>query len=313
MLGDADAALVEARKVNLKLELINRQYDEDKKNVYREDAFARLLMGALYEKGGSRDDLNDAYISNQLAANIYQKDFTPHYGVAPPALLRRNLLATAGFMGAQEVEKVQKQFPGVETVSLDERQKLGQLYLVHFAGRAPSKVEDAIRAVMPDGNLIKIAFPRYKPNYYLITGSRLRAEGQPGVTLELAEPIGAIAVENLNNRKGRIAAKAIARATTKYLANRALQQKARDRSKEAGLVAWAAGTVFAEATEQADLRAWQTLPDRVLLGRVLLPPGSHRLEVDYLTGAGAVVATRKLGEVEVQEGSIRFIILHTVN
>ncbi|NIP74268.1 MAG: hypothetical protein GWO16_15230, partial [Gammaproteobacteria bacterium] len=77
----------------------------------------------------------------------------------------------------------------------------------------------------------------------------------PATTLETAQPIGAIAVKNLENRKGRIAAKAIARATTKYLANRAVQERAKQESQAAGLFAWAAGQVFAEVSEQADLRA----------------------------------------------------------
>ena len=311
-LGKVDEAIVEARKVNLKLELINKQYDDDKKNVYKEDAFARMLAGVLYEMGGTRDDVNDAFISDRMAVNVYADDFVKNYSVSSPTALVRNLLTTATFMGPEELDAARKRFPGEEPIPLALKQQQGQLYFIHFAGRGPVKVEDAIRAVMPDGNLLKIAFPRYKPSYYLINGSRALVDGQPAAALETAQPIGAIAVENLQNRKGRIALKAIARATTKYLANKALQERAKDRGQGAQLLAFVAGTAFSELSEQADLRSWQTLPDRVLIGRALVPPGKHRVQVQFTAGGGNVVATRDLGEVEVGAGQTRFLILHTL-
>jgi uncharacterized protein len=310
-LGQTDEALVEARKVNLKLQQINDHYPDNEKNVYKEDAFARLLAGALYEASGTRSDLNDAFISDRLAANAYANDFAKDYGVPAPDLLGSNLLTTATFMGGQELQDARSRFPGVDPIPLQTLQQQGQLYFIHFAGRGPVKVEDDIRARMPDGNLIKVAFPRYKAVPYRINGSRVLVDGQPGTTLQVAQPIGAIAVENLKNRKGRIAAKAIARATVKYLANRALQERARRNSEGAGLLAFVAGNVFAEVSEQADLRSWQSLPDRVLIGRVLLPPGKHHLQVEY-TSNGALAGSKDLGDVDVAAGQTRFILLHTV-
>ena len=311
-LGQVDEALVEARKVNLKLEAINDKYPGDAKNVYKEDAFARLLAGVLYEMGGTRNDVNDAFISDRLAVNAYANDFAKNYRVDAPEVLARNLLSTALFMGPEELRAAQTRYPGVEPIPLDRKRQLGQLYLVHFAGKSPVKVEDSIRAVMPDGNLLKVAFPRYRSRGYLITGARVQVDGQPAATLQAAQPIGAIAKENLENRRGRIAVKAIARATAKYIANRALQERARKEGQAAGVLGFIAGTVFAEISEQADLRSWQTLPDLVLIGRVLVPPGKHRVQVQFTSGGGAVVATRDLGELELAAGQTRFVMLHTL-
>lgn len=312
MLGQVDEALVEARKVNLKLEQINQRYDADKKNVYKEDAFARMLAGILYEMGGTRDDLNDAYISDRLAAESYKNDFLRRYKVPAPDPLKNNLIATAGFMGPEEVQSAEKRFPGVDPPSLAEKQRKGQIYVIHFAGKSPVKVEDAIRAIMPDGHRIKIAFPRYKPSFYTITGSRVRVGGLPPVTLEPAQPLGAIAMENLENRKGRIAAKAIARATTKYLATKALERQAGKRSDGARLFAFVAGSVYQEVSEQADLRSWRTLPDRVLIAQVLVDPGTYPVAVDLTARGGAVVGTRDLGTVEIGAGQTRFLIVHSL-
>ena len=311
-LGDVDGALVEARKVNEKLTLINSNYGAKDKNEYAEDAFARMLMGALYEIGATRDDVNDAFISNRNAARLYRRDFLPKYRVSSPSTLASNLLTTAGFMGATEVAEAKKMFPDGNAPSLREKRGQGQIYFLHFAGRSPTKVEDAIRAIMPDGNQIKIVFPRYKPNIYTVTGSRVRVGDGEAIDLEVAEPVGAIAIKNLKNRKARIMLKAIARATTKYLASKKLQKKTREKGGGSALLGFVVGNVYAEVSEQADLRSWRTLPDKILIGRALVPPGKHTLQVEFLSRTGVAIAARSLGEVELRAGQTRFIILHTL-
>ena len=312
-LGDIEAALVQARKVDQKLDYINRQYEPDKKNIYKEDAFARMLMGALYEMSGSRDDLNDAYISARLATGIYDKDFSVNYGVAAPGVLGANLLTDAAFMGSEELERARQRFGSLPVVTAADKRQWGQVYFVHFAGRAPVKVETAIVGAYGT-YVVKVAFPEYRRVNYLVNGSQVTVDGQVAAVLDPAEPVGPIAVKSLENRKARIYTKAIARAGAKLVANVALQREARRRGGDtAGLLAAIVGDVAAVATEQADLRCWETLPDRILIGRVLLPPGKHRLGVQFTTGAQAVVANKDLGEVEVPPGRTKFYILHSVN
>ena len=64
--GLPDEALVEARKVDLKLKEYARQYEG--KNAYQEDAFARYLSGILYESTG---EINDAFIAYKKAYEAY--------------------------------------------------------------------------------------------------------------------------------------------------------------------------------------------------------------------------------------------------
>ncbi|MDH4248132.1 MAG: hypothetical protein OEW39_09965 [Deltaproteobacteria bacterium] len=310
-LGSVEAALVEARKVDQKLRVINDAYAPEERNEYKEDAFARLLMGIFYELGGTRDDFNDAYISDKKAKEIYSEDFLRHYGVGAPSVLRSNLITTAQFMGPEELASAKKLYPGEFWLSLPEKRKVAQVFLVHFSGRGPVKVEDAIGGMMPDGNLIKIAFPRYQRRYSRITGSRTVVDGVPSARLEAAQPLGAIAIKNLENRKGRITAKAIARAATKYMANKALQRRAQDKKDVASALAFVAGNVYAVASEQADLRAWETLPDQILFGREFLEPGKHSLAVEFLDAAGTVVERRDLGTLTLAAGESRFVIFQT--
>ena len=215
-------------------------------------------------------------------------------------------------MGESDFALAKQRFPQVKALRLSEKGKLGQLFFIHFAGRGPVKVESAITAFMPNGRLFKIAFPQYRSNFYLIHGSRILVEGVAKADLEVAEPVGPIAIKNLENRKGRIAAKAIARATTKYIAALALEQQARKRGGElAGLLTRVAGSVFTFVTEKADLRAWETLPDKILVGQVSLKPGTYRVAVQFLSSGGGVFQTRQLGTIEVKAGTTKFFILHS--
>jgi hypothetical protein len=165
---------------------------------------------------------------------------------------------------------------------------------------------------MPDRYLLRIAFPRYRKRTYLVHGSKILVDGGARTRLEVAQPLGRIAFKNLDSRKGRIAAKAIARATTKYLATKAVAYQARKKGGEvAGLLTQFSGNVLAAASEQADLRAWETLPDKILVGRVFVKPGTHTLTAQFTTAGGAVVAAKELGTVEVKPGSLRFFVFHS--
>lgn len=311
-MGSMDEALVEARKVNQKLEFINSKYPRGKRNVYRQDGFARLLAGILYELGGTRDDVNDAFISNRKAAQIYEGDFSKRYGIGTPDLLKSNLLTTAAFMGREELEAARKSFPREKMLSLAEKRGKAQLFFVHFTGRSPVKVEDAIHAVMPDGYLLRIAFPRYRRRGYSIRGSSITVDGKLATLLEPAEPIGRIAIRNLQDRKGRITVKAIARATTKYLATLAAEKLAEDKGgAAAGLLTRIAGNVAAAVSEQADLRSWQLLPDQILIGRVLVAPGEHSIAAEFHGGSGGAMSRKSLGTVNLRAGESKFFILHT--
>jgi hypothetical protein len=311
-LGNLENALVFSRKVDQKLDFINRQYDVDKKNVYKEDAFARLLTGTLWEGSGGSEGLNNAYISYNTALGVYDQDFSKNYQVPAPAVLGPDLLTTATFMGSDELRRARQRYPNLQaTPPQDLRAKYGQLYIVHYAGRSPVKVESGFQGVYGT-LLVKVVFPQYRRVPYSIAGSQVLLDGQVAGRLDPAEPIGSIAMTNLQNRETRIKVKAIARAGAKLAANLALQQQARKQGGDVeGLFAAVLGGAATAVTEQADLRCWQTIPDRILFGRVLMPPGKHRIAAQLLTGSGAVAATKDFGEMEVPPGQIKFILLQS--
>ena len=133
-LGKWDDALVEARKVDHKLNLYNDKYE--KKNVYKEDAFARYLSGVLYEYKG---ELNDAYISYSKAYTAY-KDYRRSYGTAVPVFIGEDLLRLSRALGIyDEYKKYQVEFNNIKFMDIKELQSNGELIFICLLGRAPFK------------------------------------------------------------------------------------------------------------------------------------------------------------------------------
>jgi tetratricopeptide (TPR) repeat protein len=91
--GQTEDALVEARRLDTLLAVYNDKYD--KKNVYKEDAFARYLSGILHEGDG---DWDAAFIDYRRAAEVYRDDYR-RYGTGLPEMLRVDLMRSASVVG----------------------------------------------------------------------------------------------------------------------------------------------------------------------------------------------------------------------
>ena len=49
------------------------------------------------------------------------------------------------------------------------------------------------------------------------------------------------------------------------------------------------------------------------MASMIVPAGSHDVQVDFLNAQSAVVETRSIPNVEVQPGERRFVLVRTVN
>lgn len=314
--GNREDALVEARKVDNKLNVINSRYDNDQQNVYKEDAFIRFFMGVLYEADG---EINDAYISYRKAEEIYRTDYYHNYGLAAPNILIENLLSTAKEMGFnKEIAEIQAAYPGVTYLDPAEKRDMAEVYCVHYNGSGPQKVEKSWIVPMPDGYLAKVAYPEFqKRNYQISHGEVFLRNVETGYAYQfstvLMEDIGSIAVMNLENRLTRIKAKAIARAAVKYVATKQASDAAEDQSGAlAGLLVQVVGNIAAAATEQADVRHWRLLPAEIRVGRALVPPGEYEGDIRYVNAGGLEISKRKLANFTVQAGEKKILTDQTL-
>lgn len=282
LMGHIPESLVEARNVNSVLTAINLQYSPDQKNVYSDDAFARLLMGLLYEASGSSQGVNDAFISYRKALDLYERAYKSLYGFSSvPTVLKENLLTAASFMGTREADEFKERFSGIHFIPLGEKERQAQAVLVVYHGMSPNKVQDRFIVPAPDGQVLKFVFPKYQKRVVepLQGDFCARASGFDRCAApELGEDMAAIAIKNLQNRKMRIMMKAGLRPLLKagilYGAQYALRNNGNGGAADG---ARAAGIFYGLLSEQTDLRSWQLLPAQIWIARVLVPPGEYRV------------------------------------
>lgn len=294
-----EEALVECRRLNSLLSFYNDKYD--KKNVYKEDAFARYLSGMLYEAAGQTDEAFIDYFKSYQAFEDYQKN----YDIPAPPFLAQDLFRLAEHEGRMpEVAGKGWQVKGLQWRDFESSRQMAAIVCIHFMGSAPKKVENHLSIPTKSGP-IKIAFPDYAPNppacgksqFLLQSGERtIRAE------THLVEDINKIARKNLRDRKARILAKIAARAAAKQVL---IQQAKKESDSE--MVAFGLNIVN-QFIERADTRCWRTLPAEIRLTRVFVEPGRYRAYFRTCNGKKALQQT-----FTVKAGETEFILCITKN
>ena len=342
-LGMLDDALVEARKVDHKLTVLNDR--NGGKMSYSKDPLARYFSGVLYETEG---DLSNALVAYRLAYDAFQQA-RKLYGTPVPDLLRADLLRLSEAMGlTDEHEEYRKEFPGIAWRPMADTKDLAELIFVAGEGRAPMKRDvfidvpfsrqalGVVLATKPvvnpnysdhraaqsvlyglTGRVMRIAVPKFVPRPSRVSQSEAILSSDVirlDAHLALMEDITAIAVKDLDERIVRTTVKAVARAAWKYALAEGVSIGARDavgkKNQEGQLIGAIAGAlahVAAVSTEEADKRSWVTLPDRIHVGRVLVPPGTYDIELRWRGRAGVEVAKQSMRSITLKAGEKRFI------
>jgi hypothetical protein len=105
-LGKIDEALVEVRRMDIKMKQLQDRYKSDLK--YKEDAFIHLLMGLVYD---ASFDFNNAFIAYRNAYETYKDFYTETFGIEAPVQLKKDLLRTGQASGFyEEVAAYEKSF-----------------------------------------------------------------------------------------------------------------------------------------------------------------------------------------------------------
>jgi hypothetical protein len=326
--GNVSGALVEARKINRKLVYYNTKYK--KKSVYNQDAFAHWMMGLLFEIEGSLDDARIAY---KHAVETYDGDFKTHYGFGTPAFVAEDYLRAAILNNDQDLIGKIKQKYGVTGRTAEAIKKNGEIVLFHLNGEGPNKSDYFINCIFksatawfcdgePGGEFItrkklvltrpgftalKIAFPRLHTHKVAIPYLEMSV-GEISTRTQPALPINAIARKVFRDKTARVFKNAIIRAVTKALtqaAAGAIGKKAG--GKGAGWLASRAVGLINQATEEADKRAWTTLPARIDVGRLFVPAGTHTVTL-FMPGGRRYT----IPNVKVQAGKRVFITYRTI-
>lgn len=307
--GMIDDALVEARKVDVKLRDYARRYGEA--NTYKEDAFIRYMTGVFYETAG---EINNAFIAYRNAFAAYRQ-YENHYATPAPSFLLDDLVRTATLMGFEDEAERFVELGGRRcdrTTACSEPSVL----VITYVGQGPVKqqVKPVVTIADSAGTLhtFQIALPKFMPRYLGGREYLIQLVGETDTVqarAENAENITAIASTALEERLALTYLKAGGRAVLKFLAAEQAKADLKKRgSKSANVFGSIAIDLLVGATEQADTRTWRTLPAEIHLARIPVSVGKYSCSVR--AADGRVVLHEHA--VAVRPGKISFVIANDV-
>lgn len=295
-LNKPEEALVECRRVDIRLKQLSDKYTSEKK--YQRDAFIHTLMGIIYQ---STKDYNNAFIAYRNALEIYETDYQSMFGAVVPEQLKKDLLNTASWVGfKEEFELYKKKFDMPEYVP---SQPEAELVFFWHNGLAPVKGEWSVNFLidksgpdlvvfrnddlgfsfpfpiadkdkkekdkgLADLEVFRVAFPKYiqrDPYYY----SASLMVDTVAYGLEKAEDISRIAFYSLQQRMWLEFSKGLLRAATKKASEHSLRKENETLGAMIGLMN--------AITEKADTRNWQTLPHSIYYARLPLKDGDNKV------------------------------------
>ena len=313
-LNQLDGALIECRRATA---LINYFKGEDEKYDFFGAAFLAHFAGILFEAAG---EWNDALISYKQAAEYY-KNAAEKTGVNTPEDIRHALVRLTRRLGfTDEFERYRNRYSEPPELPAD----YGELILFYESGYVPPKTEAALMfpilktdkvddaekfvptlmaregLVYEDVKLeylLRVAMPTIGSHRPRFSGITVEVEGNPRTGV-LVEDVENIAIETFNKERPIILFRTLLRGVGKYL----LYRQADKKNEALGLLA----NLFGVVTEQADTRAWQTLPNQIFMVRMPLPSGTHTLNLSFLDANGQTRGSQSVSNIRINPNQITF-------
>ncbi len=327
-LGDYEAALVECRRLNNRLNAISDKYHSPKK--YRRDAFVQNLMGIVYEVSG---DVNNAFIAYRNAVETYQESYGKMFSVKLPEQLKKDLIRCAHGMGFKKEQKKYEELFGLKYKSDWKHNE--EVLFFWDNGLGPVKSEEGINFItaesagivnfyneelglsfdfpidnnngdnslsFADIKVLRVTFPKYmiRPEYYSHASLVIDDKEYP---LDMAEDVSKIADYVLKERRHIELGRSLLRLATK----KATELSIRNENENIGT---AVGLLNA-LTEKTDTRNWQTLPSSIHYARVPLKVGDNQLEIK-LTPKNGEQAVKKSISLMVKKNQKQFYLFRSM-
>jgi hypothetical protein len=187
-----------------------------------------------------------------------------------------------------------------------------RLNIISFNGLSPVKVEETLRIpLLLGGRYIKIALPTMVSRSSCIALTEVLMDSGERFNLELIEDIDLIAKETFKLNQSAIYLKSIVRSVTKATTTAALHTASRaannrDESSMLEMLSFGA-QLFAEVSEQADLRLSHYFPGKALVGGINLDPGRHSFSVNYYDQRHRLVYQQRFENILVREHQLNMV------
>lgn len=293
-LGNYDDALVECRRLNVRLQQLSDRYSSDDK--YKRDAFINTLMGIIYD---ADHDYNNAFIAYRNAVEVYDTDYSRMFGLTAPEQLKKDLLRTAKLSSMDDEFESYKAKFGMTDYTVQPSD--GDLVFFWHNGLSPVKAEWGISFfIVRQGNqfiftntelgisfpfdmsgydekdrsglarmeAFRVAFPKYIERPEVFTAATIQI-GDQTIPLAMLEDVNKVAFKCLNERMMLELSKALVRVALKKVEEYEVRKS--DRNLASIL------SVVNAITEKADTRNWQTLPHSIYYARVPLQEGQNQV------------------------------------
>lgn len=320
-LSNYDGAMVELRRVNIKLNLLEDKYrqildqynsGEDAESEltplesrFHNDVLARYLSLLLYRE---ENDYDGARIDSEKINDAFEQQ-THLYQFDKPKLpeleyVNRTLLNFVAFTGRSPAKLA-------HTIYIDSGHNI---VFLTYAGEDDSYVNRLIgfhTIIMPGvqpGFHFKFELPYLSMRGSDVTSIRVFIDGAEAGELELTENMELIAEDTFKLKQPWVVGKTVTRTVTKGIVKELSKDAVNDASDNSifGLLAGILMDVAVDATENADTRLSQFFPAYAYTGELELTPGNYEIELVYYSGNTPVFRDNK-GVVDVKQDSLNLV------
>jgi hypothetical protein len=312
--GDVEGALVEIRKVNIKLRVLSDKYIPQKRSQIRPElvtAFVTQSIGVACAAAGLSgfivplpDEIlkadpavfqfTDSALAQYLAMIFYRGDGRPDDArisreaisavyAASPHVYSGSVPASIAEEAAVPAGKARLNFLSFTGLSPVKEQKIEDMDLLFFPTIGMIlRPFDNRKLRLTVGNM---ALPVLVERPSVINGVTAEVRGKK-IRLEMLEDISKVVEETFKVKYPAIRAKAYIRALLKYVIVEIAAQAAIDQDlPQLAVITTAIGVKKGvDASERADIRSGRYLPGKVFVGGITLDPGSYDVTFTFSNG-----------------------------
>ena len=326
-MGKFDEALVESRKMQIYFNEWESKGAADKK--YHTDGMFHLFSALAYERVGESDN---SLISTFLSASAYKKGPVP-LAVEVEGFAYDRLKAGDRESDVTELGLRPDDGPNKWTAKMGE----AEIVIVGYAGKGPKMIEQNWGGTFASGGNLRISssgknkgtYETRSPDMPDSHRSKIKAGSIHHVKISLPELVTAssrvdrfsatlnggsqvfwsaeVNDINLQAKKaladdfGAIVARTAIRAVIRTIATDQIQ-KTDTGNSGVNLLLGVGSMIYNEAAEHADVRMCFMLPQKIIVTRIPVQPGTHTVQMQVHDKSGGVIGRKSFENIEVKKG-----------
>lgn len=296
--GSLEDALVEIRRVDNKLRYISTKYGTEITGAQK--TLMEKSSEIPYDPEAASVNFSNSALARYLGMLFYRGE-----GKQDDARIDRDQVKLAfANQGAMYPFKL----PSTLDDELDIPKGKARLNVVSFNGLSPIKTENVVRIPFTATNWVKIALPVIMSRPSVVARTEVVLSTGETFNLEQIEDMSAVAIETFKQKASFIYLKTVLRAVVKA-GSSAVLNAASDEAENAdtalllGLLSFGS-QIYAEASEQADLRLSRYFPSAALVGGINLTPGVYSYMVRYYNSGNQLVHEVAFKDIEIRSSQL---------